>query len=249
MYFGQSEANVRNIFDKARAASPCVLFIDEIDSIARARGTDPVNGAAGDRVMNAILMEMDGINPSKQVFVVGATNKPDILDPALLRPGRFDVSVFIGLPDFENRKEILKVTLSKCPLSNDISLDIMAKRTEGYSGADLAGVSKIAARIAIKNTLNIIQKDRSSIYKSMINNDQIEKNKTKEILDVNKIPTINNKIIDLALKEIKPSVTIQQNQYYLDMKNKFTTGFLTDQVIKEVTEDRTQMNEEDDIYG
>lgn len=99
MWFGESEANVRDVFDKARAAAPCVMFFDELDSIAQARGNSSGDaGGAGDRVLNQILTEMDGINQKKSVFVIGATNRPDKIDPALLRPGRLDQLLYIPLP-------------------------------------------------------------------------------------------------------------------------------------------------------
>ena len=99
MWFGESEANVRELFDKARGAAPCVLFFDELDSIARARGSSSGDaGGAGDRVINQILTEMDGMGSKKSVFIIGATNRPDIIDPAVLRPGRLDQLIYIPLP-------------------------------------------------------------------------------------------------------------------------------------------------------
>jgi transitional endoplasmic reticulum ATPase len=98
MWFGESEANVRDVFDKARAASPCVMFFDELDSIAKSRGTNAGDSGGTDRVLNQILTEMDGMNAKKNVFVIGATNRPDQIDPALLRPGRLDQLIYIPLP-------------------------------------------------------------------------------------------------------------------------------------------------------
>lgn len=98
MWFGESEANVRDIFDKARAASPCVMFFDELDSIAKSRGANAGDSGGTDRVLNQILTEMDGMNAKKNVFVIGATNRPDQIDPALLRPGRLDQLIYIPLP-------------------------------------------------------------------------------------------------------------------------------------------------------
>eukprot|EP00658_Telonema_sp_P-2_P081227 TRINITY_DN8279_c0_g1_i13.p1 TRINITY_DN8279_c0_g1~~TRINITY_DN8279_c0_g1_i13.p1 ORF type:complete len:170 (+),score=80.56 TRINITY_DN8279_c0_g1_i13:170-679(+) len=109
MWFGESEANVRDVFDKARAAAPCVLFFDELDSIAKARGGGGGDaGGAGDRVINQILTEMDGMNSKKNVFIIGATNRPDIIDSAVLRPGRLDQLIYIPLPDLASRVQILK---------------------------------------------------------------------------------------------------------------------------------------------
>merc|ERR1711906_13918 len=118
MWFGESEANVREIFDKARQSAPCVLFFDELDSIARARGSSGGDaGGAGDRVMNQMLTEMDGVGSKKNVFIIGATNRPDIIDPALMRPGRLDQLVYIPLPDQASRVDILKSCLRKSPLA------------------------------------------------------------------------------------------------------------------------------------
>ena len=112
MWFGESEANVRDVFDKARAAAPCVLFFDELDSIAKARGGSVGDaGGAADRVINQILTEMDGMNSKKNVFIIGATNRPDIIDSAILRPGRLDQLIYIPLPDEASRLQIFKANL------------------------------------------------------------------------------------------------------------------------------------------
>jgi transitional endoplasmic reticulum ATPase len=123
MWFGESEANVRDTFAKARAAAPCVLFFDELDSIAQQRGSSQGDaGGAGDRVMNQLLTEMDGVGAKKNVFVIGATNRPDIIDPALMRPGRLDQLIYIPMPDYESRLSVLKAVLRKSPVSKDIDL-------------------------------------------------------------------------------------------------------------------------------
>src|SRR3546814_604565 len=109
MWFGESEANVRDLFDKARAAAPCILFFDELDSIAKARGGAGGGGSeAADRVINQILTEIDGVGAKKSVFVIGATNRPDILDSAITRPGRLDQLIYIPLPDFPARVAVFK---------------------------------------------------------------------------------------------------------------------------------------------
>ncbi|KAG0789672.1 hypothetical protein G6F22_006635 [Rhizopus arrhizus] len=154
MWFGESEANVRDVFDKARAAAPCVMFFDELDSIAKARGGSAGDaGGAGDRVLNQILTEMDGMNAKKNVFVIGATNRPDQIDPALLRPGRLDQLIYIPLPDETSRLSILKATLRKSPVSPDVDLGILAKHTQGFSGADLAEICQRAAKLAIREDI------------------------------------------------------------------------------------------------
>merc|ERR1719267_326036 len=134
MWFGESEANVRELFEKARGSAPCVLFFDELDSIAGQRGNSQGDaGGAADRVINQILTEIDGVGSKKNVFVIGATNRPDIIDPALMRPGRLDQLIYIPMPDLESRLSILKATLRKSPISSDVDLDFLAANTEKYT--------------------------------------------------------------------------------------------------------------------
>ncbi|KAG9066045.1 AAA ATPase cdc48 [Linnemannia hyalina] len=162
MWFGESEANVRDVFDKARAAAPCVMFFDELDSIAKARGgSSGDGGGAGDRVLNQILTEMDGMNAKKNVFVIGATNRPDQIDNALLRPGRLDQLIYIPLPDEASRLAVLKSTLRKSPISVEINLDHIAKATHGFSGADLTEICQRACKLAIRENIEAdIRKER-----------------------------------------------------------------------------------------
>jgi transitional endoplasmic reticulum ATPase len=157
MWFGESESNVRDVFDKARQAAPCVLFFDELDSIAKARGGSSGDaGGAGDRVINQILTEMDGIGKKKNVFVIGATNRPDIIDPAILRPGRLDQLIYIPLPDLGSRMAILKAALRKSPVAKDVNLDFLAQHTHGYSGADLTEICQRAVKLAIRESIEIV---------------------------------------------------------------------------------------------
>ena len=154
MWFGESEANVRDVFDKARAAAPCVMFFDELDSIAKARGGSSGDaGGAGDRVLNQILTEMDGMNAKKNVFIIGATNRPDQIDQALLRPGRLDQLIYIPLPDDKSRLSILKAALRKSPVAPDVDLAFLAKNTHGFSGADLTEICQRAAKLAIRESI------------------------------------------------------------------------------------------------
>lgn len=154
MWFGESESNVREIFDKARQAAPCVLFFDELDSIAKARGGSHGDaGGAGDRVINQLLTEMDGMGGKKNVFIIGATNRPDIIDGAVMRPGRLDQLIYIPLPDEESRAGILKANLRKTPLSKDIDLNYLAKNTRGFSGADLTEICQRACKLAIRESI------------------------------------------------------------------------------------------------
>merc|ERR550537_86316 len=155
MWFGESEANVREVFDKARSAAPCVLFFDELDSIGTARGGGGGGdaGGAGDRVMNQLLTEIDGVGVKKNVFFIGATNRPELLDEALLRPGRLDQLLYIPLPDLPARQNILEATLKKSPIAPNVPMPFIAQKTEGFSGADLAELCQRAAKAAIRDAI------------------------------------------------------------------------------------------------
>jgi transitional endoplasmic reticulum ATPase len=162
MWFGESEANVREIFDKARQSAPCVLFFDELDSIATQRGSSVGDaGGAADRVLNQLLTEMDGMSAKKTVFIIGATNRPDIIDPALLRPGRLDQLIYIPLPDEESRLQIFKSCLRKSPVAKDVDLRALAKYTQGFSGADITEICQRACKYAIRENIEQdIEKER-----------------------------------------------------------------------------------------
>jgi len=154
MWFGESEANVREVFDKARSAAPCVLFFDELDSIGTARGSGGGDaGGAGDRVMNQLLTEIDGVGVKKNVFFIGATNRPELLDEALLRPGRLDQLIYIPLPDLPARQGILEATLKKAPIAPNVSIAFVAQKTEGFSGADLSELCQRGAKAAIRDSI------------------------------------------------------------------------------------------------
>ena len=149
-WVGESEKAVRETFRKARQAAPSVVFLDEIDSIAPSRGGMSSDSHVTERVISQILTELDGLEALNDVMVIAATNRPDIIDAALLRPGRFDRLIEISLPDEEARKEILKIHTSKKPLADDIDLDDIAKRTDKFSGADLGAVVNEAVMLAIR---------------------------------------------------------------------------------------------------
>jgi transitional endoplasmic reticulum ATPase len=156
MWFGESESNIRDIFDKARAAAPCVVFLDELDSIAKSRGgSNGDAGGASDRVVNQLLTEMDGMTSKKNVFVIGATNRPEQLDNALCRPGRLDTLVYVPLPDLASRTSILKAQLRKTPVAPDIDIEFIAQNTHGFSGADLGFITQRAVKLAIKQSISL----------------------------------------------------------------------------------------------
>ncbi|BCU67231.1 ATPase AAA [Sulfolobales archaeon HS-7] len=148
-WVGESEKAVRQVFERARQASPAIVFFDEIDSIAATRGYDTSSGVT-ERIVNQLLSEMDGIVPLNKVVVIAATNRPDIIDPALLRPGRFDRLVYVPPPDRSARLEILKVHTRKVPLDNSVNLETIAEKTEGYTGADLEALVREAVMTALR---------------------------------------------------------------------------------------------------
>jgi transitional endoplasmic reticulum ATPase len=150
-WIGESEKAIREIFKRARKAAPAIIFFDEIDAIAPVRGHD-VSGVT-DRIVNQMLTEMDGIEALRGVVVIGATNRPDLLDPALLRPGRFDRVIYVPPPDTKARYEILKIHTRKIPLAEDVNLVELAKITEGYSGADLEALVREAVMLALREDI------------------------------------------------------------------------------------------------
>jgi len=153
-WVGESEKAVREIFRKARMYAPTVIFFDEIDAIAPARGYAS-DSRVTERIVSQLLTEMDGISRLENVVVIAATNRPDILDPALLRPGRFDKLIYVPPPDTQSRLEILKIHTRKMPLAEDVDLYEIAQKTEGYSGADLEALVREAAMRALKESINI----------------------------------------------------------------------------------------------
>lgn len=172
MWFGESEANVRDVFDKARGASPCVLFFDELDSVGVARGSSQGDaGGAGDRVLNQLLTEMDGVGSKKNLFFIGATNRPDILDEALIRPGRLDQLIYIPLPDKPSRANVIKAVLRKSPIAGNISMDFLAELTEGFTGADLTELCQRATKAAIRESIEA-EEQRKALMRENGDGDQ-----------------------------------------------------------------------------
>jgi len=224
MWFGESEANVREVFDKARTAAPCILFFDELDSIAKARGGSLGDaGGAGDRVMNQLLTEMDGVTAQKLVFFIGATNRPDILDPAMLRPGRLDSLIYIGLPDFDARISIFKACMRKSPVDPEVDYEYLADRTEGFSGADIAGVCKSAAKTAIRGMIDIERKkwEEKEAKKKECAEKGIEYKSDEDVPAAegkDEIPFITKSMLDSALSYARRSVTKQDLEKYMKYK-------------------------------
>jgi cell division protease FtsH len=160
MFVGVGASRVRDMFDQAKKNAPCIIFIDEIDAVGRHRGIG-LGGGNDEReqTLNQMLVEMDGFEDNQGVIIVAATNRPDILDPALLRPGRFDRQVSVPNPDVNGRQQILKVHTRKIPVSDDVKLDIIARGTPGFSGADIANLCNEAALMAARKNKHIVSMD------------------------------------------------------------------------------------------
>ncbi|MDK2795713.1 MAG: transitional endoplasmic reticulum ATPase [Archaeoglobaceae archaeon] len=193
-WVGESEKHVRDMFKKARQVAPAIIFFDEIDSLA------PRRGGIGDsqvteRVVSQLLTELDGLEELREVVVIAATNRPDMIDPALLRPGRIERHIYIPPPDKEARKEIFKIHLKNKPLSEDVNLDELAERTEGYSGADIEAVCREAGMLAIREALK----------------PGMSREEAKEIAKKIKI---TKRHFEEALKKVKPSLTPEDLKKY-----------------------------------
>jgi transitional endoplasmic reticulum ATPase len=205
MWVGESEKNVREIFDKARGAAPCVLFFDELDSIGTSRGGGH-GGGGTDKVLNQMLTEMDGAGVKKNLFFIGATNRPDILDDALIRPGRLDQLIYIPLPDKGARKNIFKAVFRKTPVAQNISFDFLAEQTDGFSGADITELGQRATRSAIRESV-------------MAEEDFKRMNAGKEDVDmsemVDAVPTVSRKHFEEAFSVARCSVS-QTDLYKFD---------------------------------
>ncbi|HYM21991.1 MAG TPA: AAA family ATPase, partial [Vicinamibacterales bacterium] len=136
MFVGVGAARIRDLFQQAEAKAPCIVFIDELDALGKARVQSPLGThEEREQTLNQLLAEMDGFDSRKGVIIMGATNRPEVLDPALLRPGRFDRRVVVGLPDVRGREEVLRVHVKKVPVADDVNLNVLARGTPGFSGA------------------------------------------------------------------------------------------------------------------
>ena len=222
MWFGGSEANVRELFDKARAASPCILFFDEMDSIARARGSGGSGSSdTSDRVINQILSEIDGMGSGKTLFIIGATNRPDILDPGIMRPGRLDQLIYIPLPDHPARVGIFKANLRKSPITDDISFEQLADVTDGFSGADITEICQRAAKNAI----------RDSIAAGIERQRRVEAGElTQEEADAlpDPVPQITRQHFEASMskarRSVGPEIVAQYDEFTAKIKQQWTTN-------------------------
>jgi len=214
MWFGESEANVRELFDKARQASPCVIFFDEMDSIAKARGSGGGGASeAGDRVINQILTEIDGVGARKSVFVIGATNRPDILDPAIMRPGRLDQLIYIPLPDYDSRLSIFNANLRKSPIDDDLDLEALTNMTEGFSGADITEVCQRACKLAIREDIATQEAAEAAAIEA-----------GKELPEPTEDGRLGKRHFDQAMETARKSVSKTELARYLKFKKELSGG-------------------------
>jgi transitional endoplasmic reticulum ATPase len=193
-WVGESEKGVREVFRKARQAAPCIIFFDEIDAIAPRRGGDFGDTHVTERLISQLLTELDGLEILTNVIVIGATNRPDIIDPALLRPGRFDRLLYVPPPDRDSRIQIIKIHTRKKPLADDVNVEQLADHTEGYTGADIASLSSAAVMLALREYI--------SKYKDQKEAD----NRVQEL-------KIYMGHFEEAMKKIKPLSTQELNIY------------------------------------
>ena len=202
MWVGKSEEGMRKVFERARQVSPCIIFFDEIDSLAGKRGSSPGGSRVTDRVLNQMLAEMDGLEDLKDVLVIGATNRPDMLDPAVLRPGRFDKILLIGAPEEEGRFHILKIHTKDMPLDKSVNLNDVAKKTTGFTGADLEAFVREAALIALRESMD------SKVVKKKHFDEALKKVKpsvSKPMLEVYK------KIEDVFINSAKAAIPMENS--------------------------------------
>jgi len=195
-WVGESEKAVRETFRKARQAAPCIIFMDELDSIAPTRGGDS-DSHVTERVISQLLTELDGLESLHNVVVIAATNRPDIIDPALLRPGRFDRLIQVGTPDLETRKAILNVHFKRKPLADDVDLKVVAQKTDGYTGADLAAIANEAVMTAIREAVASGKGDDPELMKETVVNmkhvmDAAEKHRPISLRELNDFQKIAN---------------------------------------------------------
>lgn len=169
MFVGVGASRVRDMFEQAKKHAPCIIFIDEIDAVGRHRGAGMGGGHdEREQTLNQLLVEMDGFEMNDGIIVIAATNRPDVLDPALLRPGRFDRQVVVGLPDIRGREQILKVHMRKVPVSDDVNAGVIARGTPGFSGADLANLVNEASLFAARHGKRIVEMREFELAKDKI---------------------------------------------------------------------------------
>jgi transitional endoplasmic reticulum ATPase len=254
MWFGESEANVREVFDKARGAAPCVLFFDELDSVGIARGSSQGDaGGAGDRVLNQLLTEMDGVGSKKNLFFIGATNRPDILDEALIRPGRLDQLIYIPLPDKPSRVSVIKAVLRKSPIAPNINFEFLGELTEGFTGADITELCQRATKAAIRESIEA-EEQRKALMKENPDGDQAMAEAMED-----PVPVITRKHFEEALAAARKSVTAYDLDKFEQFRRKYDPAYAakvagaTTVKINWPEDDRSQFQQnaadDDDLYS
>jgi transitional endoplasmic reticulum ATPase len=254
MWFGESEANVREIFNKARGAAPCVLFFDELDSVGVSRGGGGSSaGGAGDRILNQLLTEMDGAGVKKDLFFIGATNRPDILDEALIRPGRLDQLIYIPLPDKPARKNIFKAVLRKSPIAPNVSFEFLSEWTKDFTGADITELCQRSAKAAIRDAI-AAEEDRRRLAAE---NGEEGGDVDMEIEDP--VPVITRTHFEEAMNNARRSVTVSDLYKFEEFRKKFDPVYAKKQAgdnnaiqVQWPEEEAGQFNqaaeEDDDLY-
>ena len=215
MWYGESETNIHEVFDNAKKNAPCVLFFDQLDSIGLSRGSGVGgDGEIANRIINQILTEMDGIGVKENVFIIVATNRPDILNKALLRPGRLDQLIYFPLPDLTSMYLILKAILRRTPIDPKIPLDFVAKLTDGFSGADLKELCNQVCKSAIKEAIQIEEEKKVLQRESSFDNNMKDP-----------VPFLMRRHFEYGLKHCVKSVHNEDLAIYEDFKSKYETYF------------------------
>jgi transitional endoplasmic reticulum ATPase len=243
-YFGGSEANVRDLFDKARSASPCILFFDEMDSIARTRGSGGGSSDTSDRVINQILSEIDGMGTGKTLFIIGATNRPDILDPGIMRPGRLDQLIYIPLPDRESRISIFKANLRKSPVDDDLSITQLADATDGFSGADITEICQRAAKNAIRDSITAGLERQKRVEAGELTQDEAD-----ALPDP--VPAITKAHFEASMtkarRSVTPDIIKQYDDFSAKIKQQWTSGGKDGENSYDIDEAAAEQEREDAI--
>ncbi|EPY53447.1 peroxin-6 [Schizosaccharomyces cryophilus OY26] len=224
MYVGESEANMREIFTKARNVAPCIIFFDELDSVAPKRGNSSDSGNVMDRIVSQLLAELDAVQKSDEfVFVVGATNRPDLLDPSLLRPGRFDKMVYLGINStIVAREKVLRTITRKFKLGEDVDFHVIAKQcTNNLTGADLYALCADALSLALKRKTTEVEEAvrNSDIYASI--EDFLHAHEDQDVLDLR----IQQYDFEVALQKLNPSVSELELEHYSRLKEQFQNDY------------------------
>lgn len=222
-YVGESERAVRVVFERARSSSPCIVFFDELDSLCPKRGSDSGGGGVSERVVNQLLTEMDGLDSRRSVFVIAATNRPELIDPAMLRPGRLDKLLYVPLPQPQDRVDILRALAKNIKLSANVDIDVIGKdpRAEGYSGADCAALLREAGLSVLRNEATTKSRQDETMGKDDLSQSR------------NQMLQIQAKNFDYAFDHVMPSVSKRDQARYDKMRDRMararTRGDISDQ--------------------